>query len=100
MTNRFQQSTPPSIHDIYRGLPIGPGGIEPFTFPDRGQHPRSPARLPWQQVGRRIRISTVELWQRVSMTFQTLTHLSLGGLNRTLSSPIVKARQHDARSSL
>ncbi|MDH3660734.1 MAG: hypothetical protein OEU92_12050 [Alphaproteobacteria bacterium] len=55
MTNRFEQSTPPSIHDVYRGLPIGPGGVEPFIFRDRGPRTRPPARLPWQNVGTLVR---------------------------------------------
>ncbi len=50
MANRFEQSTPPSIHDVYRGLPIGPGGVEPFIYRDRGRHRRGPASLPWRSI--------------------------------------------------
>lgn len=50
MTNRFEQGTPPSTHDVYRGLPIGPGGVEPFIYRDRGPHRRASAHLPWRTV--------------------------------------------------
>ncbi|MGI9488862.1 MAG: hypothetical protein ACR2RF_23845 [Geminicoccaceae bacterium] len=50
MANRFEQSTPPSIHDAYRGLPIGPGGVEPFIYRDRGRHRRGPVSLPWGTI--------------------------------------------------
>jgi len=37
MANRFRQSMPPTVDDVYRGLPIGPGGVEPFVDTDRGR---------------------------------------------------------------
>lgn len=46
MRNRYQQSMPPSVHDVYRGLPIGPGGIEPFLFKDRDPVPSPNAVYP------------------------------------------------------
>ena len=55
MANRFEQSTPPSIHDVYRGLPIGPGGVEPFIYRDRGRHGRRPVSLPWRPIMLAIR---------------------------------------------
>lgn len=55
MTNRFKQSTPPSIHDIYRGLPIGPGGVEPFIYRDRGRHRRAAVHLPWRRMVQALR---------------------------------------------
>ena len=30
MTNRFEQSAPPSIDKLYRTLPIGPFGVSPY----------------------------------------------------------------------
>ncbi len=50
MTNRFEQSQPPSVHDVYRGLPLGPLGVSPFIYRDRGPQPRPPVRLPWRVV--------------------------------------------------
>ncbi|MGI9498874.1 MAG: hypothetical protein ACR2P3_02470 [Geminicoccaceae bacterium] len=55
MVNRFEQSTPPSIHDVYRGLPIGPGGIDSFIYRDRGRHGRAPVRLPWGWMARTLK---------------------------------------------
>lgn len=39
MRTRYRQSTPPRVDDVYRGLPIGPGGIGPFLFKDRDPVP-------------------------------------------------------------
>ena len=35
MTNRFEQSAPPSIDRIYKNLPIGPFGVSPYVYPRR-----------------------------------------------------------------
>lgn len=52
MANRFRQSMPPTIDDVYRGLPIGPGGIEPFVYTrPGGARAHRPARPRWSLVG-------------------------------------------------
>lgn len=39
MPDHPKQSAPPSPHDVYRGLPMGPGGIEPLVFHGHGPRP-------------------------------------------------------------
>lgn len=66
MTNSFEQCTPPSIHDVYRGLPIGPGGVERFVLRDHGRHRRGPAHIPWRYLllaCKRVYRHLARLWQ-------------------------------------
>lgn len=41
MTNRFEQSAPPSIDKLYRTLPIGPFGVSPYLHAHRARRPGS-----------------------------------------------------------
>ena len=50
MANRFRQSMPPSIDDVYRGLPFGPGGIAPFIH----RAPSPPAAPLWRPIARAL----------------------------------------------
>ena len=52
MPSRFAQSAPPSIDNIYNGLPIGPFGVPPFIKADRQRrsHGRMVGMVPLQRL--------------------------------------------------
>ncbi|MEZ5932548.1 MAG: hypothetical protein R3F54_11425 [Alphaproteobacteria bacterium] len=55
MSNRFEQSMPPSIDDVYRGLPIGPLGLSPLIRPAHAERGRRPAVLAWHRITEVVR---------------------------------------------
>ncbi len=54
------QSAPPKPYNIYRGLPMGPGGIEPLDF--RRDDAARPAPGPFPSPPQSRRALIVRLW--------------------------------------
>ena len=72
MTNRFEQSAPPSIDKLYRSLPIGPFGVSPYIHPRRGRRTggKQLARR-FASVARALR-STLQRWVSGERTYADL----------------------------
>ena len=76
MPNRFEQSAPPSIDKLYRGLPVGPFGVSPFVHPRRDRRDKNGVSITQSAtwllgLGKTVR-STLRRWLSGGEAYPTI----------------------------